>query len=119
MEEAALRVVVPVYVFTVPEDVEANGVSSVGLRELTAQDELMCAKRAGGDSIRLAFEMAKQALAEVNEKKVSLVDGSADKAWDSFSSQIRQLVLTAYAEIHNVDEAKTKNFLKSRQVKVG
>lgn len=116
MEEAATKTVA-VLEYDVPPEI-GNGVTTIGLRELTAQDELMSSRRAAGDSFQLAYELAKSSLAEVNEKKVSLADGSTDKAWDTFNSQLRQLVLTAYAEIHNVDEKKTKDFLKSKRVKV-
>jgi hypothetical protein len=60
----------PVYQFEVPEQL-ANGVTSVGLVELSADEEIMATKRSRGDTMRLAYELAKQALVEVNGAKVA------------------------------------------------
>jgi hypothetical protein len=109
-----------VYVFTFsPASQKEYGVTSVGLCELTIDEELMGTKRANGDPIRLAYEMPKQALVEVNGQPVSLADGSADIAWSKFHPRVRQLVMTAYSKIHNATEEEAKVFLQSQTVRVG
>lgn len=108
-----------IHTFTVPAQLaEQTGVSSVGLVELTALDELGAAKRAKGDAMRLAYELSKSALAEVNGEKLSFADGSLDRTWAVIHPKIRNMVLAAYSELHSPPEGSVDDFLKSRQVKV-
>lgn len=109
-----------VHVFTFSPEIQKEfGVTSVGLHELTIDEELMAAKRASGDPILLAYEMPKQALAEVNGQPVSLMDGSADIAWSKLNPRVRQLVMTAYSKIHNATGEEAKVFLQSQTIRVG
>lgn len=108
-----------IHTFTVPAKLaEQTGVSSVGLVELTALDELGAAKRAKGDTTRLAYELSKAALAEVNGEKLSFADGSLDRVWVKLHPIIRNMVLAAYGDLHAPPEGSVDDFLKSRQVKV-
>lgn len=107
-----------VHTFNVPESLHKHGITSLGIHELTPRDEQIAAKRSGGDSNRLAYGLALQALAEVNGKPVSTGDGTAEAAVNGMHPKIRNLMLMAYAEIHNTDEEATKDFLASRQVRV-
>jgi len=108
----------PIYSYAIPASI-ADGVTSVGLMELTAHEEIMSTKRASGDAFRLAYELAKQSLCEVNGQPVSLADGSVDTAFDKMPAKVRNLVLRAYAEIHTTNEDVAADFLKARQVRVG
>ena len=107
----------PVYLYDVPQSVPGD-IRCVGLVELTSEDELDATKRARGDTMRLAFELAKQSLVEVNEKPVTQADGSVDSAWDKMGAQVRNLVLTAYAKLHAPSEGVAEGFLKSQRVRV-
>jgi len=104
--------------YDLPKEV-SDSIRSVGLVELTTEEELMAAKRAHGDPMRLAYELAKQSLVEVNGSQVSLGDGTSDKAWGAMGPMVRNLVLTAYAELHAAPEEATKLFLRSRKVRLG
>jgi hypothetical protein len=106
-----------VYVYTVGDDIHPE-IKAVGLVELTAEDEIAATRRARGDQIRLAFELAKQSLAEVDGKRVSLGDGTADRAWNRLGARLRNLVLQAFTEIHTPDEKATDTFRASRKVEV-
>lgn len=111
-----------VNVFDVPDDVIAeigDAVRNVSVFELTVGEELMATRRAGGDSIRLAWELAHQSLAAVNGAAVSLVDGSSDKAWQALHPKLRQFVVTAYAKVHTPTEDQTRRFLQSRRIIMG
>lgn len=109
----------PIHTYTVPMGLaEETGIQSVGLVELNAQDELNAAKRAKGDTTRLAYELSKAALAEVNGQKLSFGDGSLDSAWLRMHPKIRNMVLAAYGDLHAPPEGSVDDFLKSRQVKV-
>lgn len=109
-----------VYLFTVPKALCARtGVSEVGMYELRASDELLAAKAAGSDRLRLAHELATHSLASVNGARVSVADGSADAAWSKMSAPLRNMVLMAYAKIHNPEDDDTEGFLASQRVRVG
>jgi hypothetical protein len=108
-----------VYTYTVPSELASLGISSVGLVELTAEEEQMAIKRARGDQFRLAGELVKESLREIDGKRVSLADGSVDAAWNRMPAKIRSLVLQAYAQIHNPPEGAAEGFLQSRQVRAG
>lgn len=108
------------YTYKFPQGIKKQtGIESVTIIELTAQEELMATKRANNDPIRLAFEMALQCLVAVNGREVSLVDGSADKIWETMHPQARQLVMRAYDQTHNIQKDDAKDFLESRTVEVG
>ena len=108
----------PVYTYTLPAGI-ADGVTSVGLVALTADEEIMAARRSGNDTFRLAYELAKTSLAEVDGKPVGLADGSVDTAFNRMSSKARNLVLRAFTEVNSPVEDDVTGFLKSRQVRVG
>jgi len=101
-----------------PELAEGSGVTSIGLVELTAAEELMAAKRVKGESLNLAYELVKQSLAEVSGKPVTLADGSADEAWASFGAKLRHVLLQAWGDLHKAPAEAEELFFKSRRVKV-
>ena len=109
----------PIYVYDVPAECEDAEVKSIGLVQLTTGEELMAAKRAHGDNFKLAFELAKQCVAEVNGEKVSVADGTVDTAWTKMTPQTRNLVMGEYAALHAPPEGAEEAFRKSRRVKVG
>lgn len=117
--EAAKASARPVHVFEVPSGLDGDGVTSIGMVELTADEELMATKRAHGDTMRLAYELVKQSLVEINGAKASIADGTADTAMNKMSPKLRQLVLGAYGELHAPPEGAAEAFFKSRKVRVG
>lgn len=104
--------------YDMPPGMDA-GIQSVGLVELTGDEEIMATKRAHGDHMRLGLELAKQSLVAVNGAKVSLADGSTDRAWETMGPKLRNMVLTAYAELHSAPDEAIQSFLKSRRTRVG
>lgn len=109
----------PIYVYDVPPACEDAEVQSVGLVQLTTGEELMAAKRAHGDNFKLAYELAKQCVVEVNGEKVGIADGSVDTAWGKMAPQTRNLVMGEYAKLHAPPEGAEEAFRASRRVKVG
>lgn len=109
----------PIHTFDVPEALAAvSGIKSVGMVELNALDEMQAAKKAKGDAMRLAYELSKAALVEVNGEKLSAADGSLESAWLRMNPKVRSLVLAAYGDLHSPPDGSVDDFLKSRQVKV-
>lgn len=93
-------------------------IKTIGLKMLTPLEEKTAARRANGDQIRLAYELAFESLAEINGKVLKTSDGSADKAWGEMHAKVRNLVMLAYSELAAPDEAISTSFLKSRKSKV-
>jgi hypothetical protein len=109
----------PVNLFTVPEAIAAvSGVAEVGMVTITGEEELNCFKLANKDNAKLASELSKAALVEVDGKPLSSQDGSVDSFWMEAHPKLRQLILTAYAELHATEEEDQKSFLKSKKVRV-
>jgi hypothetical protein len=107
----------PVYVYQIPK-LMADGITSIGLVQLTTHEEMMAAKRAGSDPVKYVYEQAKQSLVEVNGEKVSLGDGSTEQALDRMGPQIRSLMMTAFGKLHSPPEDTTADFLNTQSVKV-
>jgi hypothetical protein len=99
--------------FKIPDSI-AGEVRELGLVELTAEDELMVESRCRGSSDKRAHEMAKQSIAEVNGKAVSLADGSTDKLWSSMHPKVRVLVASAWVKLHLASDEELESFFASR-----
>jgi hypothetical protein len=109
-----------IYFYAIPAELaKEKNIREVGLVELTADEELMCTKRANNNPIRLAYELAKESLRQIDKVTLSTADGSADVAWNKMGSKIRTLVVTAYNKLHNPTETEGDGFLKSQKVTVG
>ncbi len=96
-----------------------HGVKSIGMIELTAEEELMATKRAHNDPIRLAYELSKEALREVDGRAMSTGNGTADRAWNGMHPKIRTLVVSAYGQLHSPEEQDLTSFLASQQTSIG
>ena len=121
MSEAFLKAVQPaartVFVFKVPQKYAVEGVESIGLVQLTSQEELDVVEMSKTGS-KLILESILRSLVKVNGKKVSYVDGTADKAYKDMVPAVRQLVLVAYGSLHNPTEEDSADFLKSQVASV-
>lgn len=106
-----------VNLFTLPPSL-ANGVKEIGMVTLSADEELQAFKRSKNDTAKMAAELTKTSIVEVNGKPVGLADGSVDAFWSDLDPKVRQLVLTAYSELHSPKDEEAASFLKSRKVRV-
>lgn len=110
----------PVHEYVVPESVaEEIGVSYIGLVVLTGNEYEMALGRARTNPMRLALELPKTALYSIDGQRVSLADGSADRAWEKLGGKGRDLVVAAYGKLHNPEQGEVDAFLQSRKVTVG
>ena len=113
------RIKRPTYLYTVPTDLQRYGIKTFALVELNAREEIMAAKRADNQPVRLAFELARESLREVDGVAVSTAEGTADSVFDSMHPKVRTLLITAYSDLHNPSDKETASFLKSREMRVG
>jgi len=109
-----------VYEFDVPKKYANEAASrTLGFVRLTGDEELEATKTARGDSVRLAFELVKLSLIEVDGKRVAKHEGQDESIWNKMRPELRQLCLAAYGELHNAEDDETEVFLKGRRTKVG
>jgi hypothetical protein len=108
-----------IHTFTIPASLAHHDTKTVGLVELSTEEEMMAQKRAPNDVARMTYELTKASLREVNGKRVSLGDGSADRAWSSMHPKVRTLVVTAYNNLHNPSPDESRDFFSSRQTTLG
>lgn len=108
-----------VYYYTIPASASHGEPRRVGLVELTAKEELLAAKRSHNEGAKLAYEMAKLSLVDIDGKRMSTTDGSADTEWDSMPPKMRNLVIQAFADLHSPKDDDTAVFLSTRQAQAG
>jgi len=103
--------------FAIPESIPGE-VRSVGMVEMTAEEELRVEQKCKGASDKRAQEMTKQSLAEVNGQAVSTADASADKAWANMHPKVRTLLTTAWVKLHLAEDNEVDSFFASRTTSV-
>ncbi len=109
-----------VYEFKIPTRlrcVDAN--ESLGIRKLRSQEEIEATRNCQGESMRLAWELSKMSLCEVDGEQLLHHEGHVDQKWDKFEPKLRALVVAAYAKLHTPEDDETENFLGSMTMKVG
>ena len=99
--------------FTVPASIPGD-IRSLGLVEITAEEELKAEARCRGASDKRAAEMAKQAIVEVNGEAVRIADGSVDKVWNGMHPKVRTLLASAWVKLHLADDDEVESFFASR-----
>lgn len=84
------------------------------IRELSADQEEDARRSAARAKAGNAIELAKASLYAVDEHVVNHGEFEADAYWSRFSSKVRQLVIYAYDDVHNVAPEVADGFLASR-----
>lgn len=112
-----------VHMFTVPEKMQAEiGFATIGLLELTADEEMAVLARTKGGSfgaaVKTQYELAKATLASLNGKVLPAIGEELDAAWNAIPPKGRALLLTAFKSLHNVEKELERDFLKSRTTTV-
>lgn len=108
-----------VFEYTVPTALaQDTGIQTIGIVQLTGGEELMASRRCQGNLIQLSYELAKEALKQLNGKV--LEDGEADVFWaNPANAKLRTLVVTAFNVVNQPTQDDAASFLASRTVKVG
>lgn len=109
-----------IFTYKLPKSVaDRCKVETVGIRELTGQDEVDAGRRSRGDQAALAFELAKASLCRAGERAISLADATTDRFWNELGPQGRRLVITAYTRVNNPQDQEVTDFLSSATTTVG
>ena len=90
---------------------------SVGLVKLTADEEMRAAERSGTNIGKLASELASACLKEVDGHELDVSKGEDVIVWNRMLPEIRSLVTTAYAKLHNAEPEEVADFLASVEIK--
>lgn len=109
-----------VYEFKIPESYDCEAChESISLCKLRSAEEVEATRACQGESMRLAWELSKMSLCEVDGRRLARGDGEVDAAWDKFDPKLRALVVAAYAKLHTPEDDETENFLATMTTKVG
>jgi hypothetical protein len=112
----------PVYEYDLPEEIAGQDEyvkKSIGLVKLEMSEEIQAAERANGNQARLAYSWARFSLVEVDGRKLNKGEGEDETVLEHCDPSIRELILSAYADMSTTKEGVTKKFLASRKVKIG
>lgn len=109
-----------IFEFEIPESLRCEDIAeTVGLVKLNGREEKAASKRARGDSTSLAYELVKQSLWEIDGRKLNRAQHEDEKVWNAMDPILRNLMLSAYAELHTPEDDVTESFIKGRREKVG
>lgn len=109
-----------IYEFKIPISYQCEDArESLGIRKLRSAEEVEATRACQGESMRLAWELSKMSLCEVDGDRLLHHEGQVDSKWDKFDPKLRALVVAAYAKLHTPEDDETENFLASMTTKVG
>lgn len=109
-----------IYEFPIPAKYRCEAAKeTIGIRKLRSTEEVEATRNCQGESMRLAWELTKLSLAEVDGVRLLHHEGQAESAWDKFDPKFRALIVAAYAKLHTPEDDETENFLASMKTKVG
>lgn len=110
-----------IYEYTLPEELEGQDslvTKSIGLVKLRMSEEVRCADRAGSNQVKLSYLFLRDALVEVDGRKVNKAEGEDEAILENCDAAIRSLLLEAYADMSTAEAKVTKKFLGSRKIKL-
>lgn len=119
--EARQREVRPVYEYTLPEGiagVDELVKKSIGLVKLKMSEENLASDRAGQSATKLAYNLLRISLVEVDGRRISKPDMEDERILENCDPAIRSLMLEAYADMSTAENQVAKKFLGSRKIKV-
>lgn len=105
-----------VYTFTVPETCRVwdSDPETIGLVELTVDDERRASKRARANNTSVAYELAKESLVASDGKAVTWKSNQKELVLEGSSPKVRALILEGFQHLHVPEEKGEKGaFLSS------
>ena len=93
-------------------------ITSMGLVELTAGEEVTASESAASTGYGALYELAKAALVEVNGTRLTHEGGHKDALWNALNPKVRDLVIAAYRDLHQPEKEEVDSFLHSRTARV-
>jgi hypothetical protein len=90
---------------------------TIGLVELTVNEEKQAHALGGSQPLSLMGELCKWSIYEVDGVRVSRADDRVDEVWEQLGPKGRNLLLQAYNEMSNPGDAVTDAFRSSRKAR--
>lgn len=130
----AARAPQTVFTYTLPEDVRSEtgellepglaGVcpfvqKSFGFIKLKMSAEIASAEKANGNQGKLAYGYVQRALVEVDGRTLNKGDGEDERVMENCDPVIRDMLMTAYADMTTAPAGAAKKLLASRSVRAG
>jgi len=105
--------------YTIPASLRGEGIpEKIGLRPLTAEQEIQASKVGGFNLMKAQYEAVKRAIVELDGKPAKFADGEVDILWDKMSPRLRALLVAAYSKLTTASEEEEASFFGSEQMKV-
>lgn len=120
------------HIYAIPDsigrvEIDGRHYNLIRLVELTANEELIAINRSGGSPVKIAYELAKESFRAFGDgstndphkiawKELRSHDGTVDRAWELMPAKVRNMIVSAYNDIHVAAEAESKSFLSSKIV---
>jgi hypothetical protein len=110
-----------IYEYTLPEELQGQDnfiKKTIGLVKLKMSEEVKCAERSGSNQVKLSYLFLRDALVEVDGRKVNKGDGEDETILENCDAAVRSMLLEAYADMSTVENKQVKKFLGSRTIKL-
>lgn len=92
---------------------------TISVKLLTIGEEKMVADKSGESPASMAYAQATHALVAINDRPVSMADGSAERAFAAMHPRVRALITLAVQRMHGVAKEDVDSFLQSQVVTSG
>lgn len=110
-----------IYEYTLPEELQGQDghvKKTIGLVKLRMSEEVRAAERSGANQVKLSYMFLRDALVEVDGRKVNKGEGEDETILENCDAAIRSMMLEAYADMSTVENKQVKKFLGSRTIKL-
>lgn len=99
-----------------------GSIRTFGIKLLTPLEEKDAARASSGDTMSLAYELARRSVGQViNERAESITihehDGTSMELWAQLHPKLRSLIMQAYSENAAPSNGASARFLASRRIK--
>lgn len=103
-----------VHRFTIPPELRKDlSPTKIGLRLLTAEQELMASKQGKFDVNRINYAAAKLSIIEFDGKYVDNGDSAIDLFWERADPKVRSLILQACTKMSSPTKEQEDSFFAS------
>ncbi len=108
-----------VYNYKLPASLQRPGCAkTVGMRELTSEEEIRAIKLGDFDYMRAQYEATKMAICVLDGKPVDVANNEADVFFEQIGAKGRTLLMKAHNKLSGPSKEEETDFFKSEAVAV-
>jgi hypothetical protein len=109
--------------YTLPESLRSDDPSvprpkTIGMRQLSAEEELMASKIGRVDYMRAQYAATKLSIVEFDGKPIDHGTSALDIFWERSDPKVRSLLLQAYNRLSSPSKEEEDGFFESETAKV-